>query len=166
MAIRGHGLWRSSLPHEDLGLAWESLGLGPGPGPGEGTQTEGPLEDAARYLAGYFEGTPGAPELELDLADRPDFSRRVLRACAAIPFGQTRSYSDLARRAGIPGAARAVGQVMRRNPLPLFIPCHRVVGSGGELTGFGGGLAEKAGLLTLEGHKVYQDTAGKWRLAG
>ena len=78
-------------------------------------------------------------------------SRRALLAARSIPYGQTRSYGWLAARAGSPAAARAAGQAMARNPIPLLIPCHRVLGAEGALTGFGGGLRTKRALLELEG---------------
>jgi methylated-DNA-[protein]-cysteine S-methyltransferase len=80
------------------------------------------------------------------------FQRRVLDRCRRIPYGQTRSYAELATAAGSPGAARAVGRTMATNPIPLVIPCHRVVGSGGDLCGFSavGGLDAKRRLLDLE----------------
>ncbi len=79
-----------------------------------------------------------------------EFQRRVWLLTRAIPYGQTRTYGDLARAAGRPQAARAIGQCMARNPLPLIIPCHRLVGSAGDLRGFGGGLAMKRALLKME----------------
>jgi methylated-DNA-[protein]-cysteine S-methyltransferase len=91
-------------------------------------------------------------DLELDLSTCTPFQQQVLRTVQAIPPGQTWSYGDVARAVGKPGAARAVGQVMARNPVPLFVPCHRVVASGGRLGGFSapGGLETKRGLLDLE----------------
>jgi methylated-DNA-[protein]-cysteine S-methyltransferase len=91
-------------------------------------------------------------DLALDLRSCTPFQRQVLRIVQTIPPGQTWSYADVARAAGKPGAARAVGQVMARNPVPLFVPCHRVVASGGGLGGFSapGGLNTKRELLELE----------------
>lgn len=80
------------------------------------------------------------------------FQRRALEACAQIPWGQVQSYGDLAKVMGAPGAARAVGTAMARNPIPMLIPCHRVVKAGGETGGYGlGGTAAKERLLTVEG---------------
>jgi methylated-DNA-[protein]-cysteine S-methyltransferase len=79
------------------------------------------------------------------------FTRQVLEACATVPFGQTVSYGDLARAVGSPRAARAVGQALGRNRMPLIVPCHRVLAAGGGLGGFGGGLEMKQRLLKLEG---------------
>jgi len=88
--------------------------------------------------------------LQVDVRGLPGFTRRILKVCAGIRPGETLSYGELARRAGRPGAARAAGQVMARNRFPLLIPCHRVVGVGGRLTGFGGGLRMKRELLARE----------------
>ena len=86
----------------------------------------------------------------LDLAALPRFHQRALLAAREIPFGRTVTYGELAARAGRPYAARAVGQAMARNPVPLVVPCHRVVAAGGRLGGFGGGAALKRRLLALE----------------
>jgi methylated-DNA-[protein]-cysteine S-methyltransferase len=87
----------------------------------------------------------------VDLAGLPDFLRRALLAAREVPYGEVRTYQWVAERAGNPRAARAAGQAMHANPLPLVIPCHRIVGSSGRLTGFGGGLAMKQALLVMEG---------------
>ena len=79
------------------------------------------------------------------------FQRRVWQALLAIPFGETRSYGDIARELGNPGAVRAVGAANGRNPISIIAPCHRVIGATGKLTGFAGGLEAKARLLALEG---------------
>ena len=117
---------------------------------GDPTAPDGPvLEEAARQLAEYFRGARKVFDLPL----RPigtEFQLRVWRALREIPFGETRTYGDIARRLGRPGAARAVGMANHRNPLPVFIPCHRVVGANGALTGYAGGLMRKRALLQLE----------------
>ncbi len=108
------------------------------------------LEACARQLAEYFRGA--RHRFELPLAPRgTDFQQMVWRALAAIPYGQTRSYGEIARAIGRPRAVRAVGAANGRNPLPIVVPCHRVIGSDGSLTGFAGGLAAKTCLLELEG---------------
>src|SRR5204863_531290 len=89
--------------------------------------------------------------LELDLAGVGGFPRRVLEELALVPYGEVTTYGRLAERAERPRAARAVGTVMNRNPLPIVLPCHRVVGSTGKLVGYGGGLDRKEALLRLEG---------------
>jgi len=109
------------------------------------------LRAAGALLVRYFRGERPDLDLPLDLDGRAIFSQRVLRACAAVPYGQTCTYGELAKRAGRPGAARAAGQVMARNPLPLFVPCHRIIGADGRLVGFGAGLEMKRRLLAHEG---------------
>ncbi len=114
------------------------------------------LAQALEQLQAYFSGALRVFDLPLDLSGRSDFSLRVLRACAAIPFGQTRSYAWLAAESGSPGAARAAGGVMAANRLPIVIPCHRVLASGGQLGGYSapGGLVSKTKLLALEGIQI------------
>ncbi|MSP78169.1 MAG: methylated-DNA--[protein]-cysteine S-methyltransferase [Dehalococcoidia bacterium] len=98
----------------------------------------------------FMDGEQVTFTMSLDLAGTPPFFKAALNACASIPRGERRSYAWLAHQAGSPLAVRAAGQAMARNPLPLIIPCHRVVGSKGSLTGYGGGLAMKTRLLELE----------------
>lgn len=105
---------------------------------------------ARRQLGEYFAGARRAFELPLAPAGTP-FQQRVWRALMEIPYGRTESYGALAQRLGQPGAARAVGLANNRNPLPIVIPCHRVIGADGSLTGYGGGLPVKQHLLALEG---------------
>ncbi len=93
--------------------------------------------------------------LPVDLSGLTPFRAQVLRLAASIPWGETRSYAELAAEAGSPGAARAVGQAMAHNPVPLLVPCHRVIGGDGGMVGFGGGVNRKRALLRLE---VAQDT--------
>lgn len=100
-------------------------------------------------LQGYFRGRPVPKDLPLSPGGTP-FQRAVWAALEDIPWGETRTYGHLAAQLGRPGAARAVGQACHRNPLPILIPCHRVVGANGALTGFAGGLACKEALLRLE----------------
>jgi methylated-DNA-[protein]-cysteine S-methyltransferase len=111
----------------------------------------GSLDDARRQLDEYFEGRRHAFELDVDLGlATKTFSRRVLKELARVPYGEVTTYGALAARAGHPRAARAVGTVMNRNPIPIVLPCHRVVGASGSLVGYGGGLARKQALLRLE----------------
>ncbi len=108
------------------------------------------LDDARDQLDRYFAGR--SREFTLRLAPNgTDFQRRVWRALEAIPFGTTISYAELARRVGSSAAVRAVGAANGRNPIPIIVPCHRVIGSDGSLTGFGGGLDRKRWLLQHEG---------------
>jgi methylated-DNA-[protein]-cysteine S-methyltransferase len=102
-------------------------------------------------LASYFAGKPRRWETSLDLSGGTAFQRRVWRELAKVPFGATVSYGELARRVGRPGAARAVGQAVGANPIPILIPCHRVICSDGGLGGFSAGLEIKRWLLAHEG---------------
>ena len=108
------------------------------------------LVETARQLDEYFAGSRMSFDLALDFAGT-DFQRRVWQALLTIPFGETRSYGQIARQIGHPDAARAVGAASGKNPISIVTPCHRVIGSTGKLTGFAGGLATKARLLALEG---------------
>lgn len=109
----------------------------------------------ARRLQDYARGLPVSfHDLPLDLEGLGPFQRRVLEALLRLPWGQVTTYGELARQAGRPGAARAVGRIMATNPLPIVVPCHRVLGADGSLTGYGGGLELKARLLALEGARV------------
>jgi len=105
----------------------------------------------AKELSDYFAGKLKRFTIPLDISGATPFGQRVLRECFAIPYGTYVSYGDLAKMAGSPKAARAVGRVMATNPIPIVIPCHRVVGSDGGLHGYGGGLDMKQALLVLEG---------------
>lgn len=114
--------------------------------------------DLVRRLEDYADGAPvDFFDVKLDLLAAPPFKYRVILQCRQIPYGQTVTYSRLAARAGSSRAARAVGNVMAINPIPLVIPCHRVVGSGGQLGGFSapGGVKLKQRLLQLEGCRGY-----------
>ncbi len=105
--------------------------------------------EVRRELREYFAGERESFDLEL-AADGTDFQRSVLAVLRRIPYGETRSYGDVAREVGRPNASRAVGAANGRNPIAIIIPCHRVIGSDGSLTGFGGGLEAKQYLLELE----------------
>jgi methylated-DNA-[protein]-cysteine S-methyltransferase len=107
------------------------------------------LVETERELREYFAGRRTSFDVKLDTTGTP-FQQKVWDALATIPFGETRSYSEIAQQIGNPKAVRAVGAANGRNPVSIITPCHRVVGSSGELTGFAGGLDTKAFLLTLE----------------
>ena len=107
------------------------------------------LRETVRQLEGYFARELQEFDLPLVLRGTP-FQIRVWRALQQIPYGQTRSYAEQARTIGAPDAVRAVGSANGRNPIPIVVPCHRVIGSNGKLTGFGGGLPLKRWLLDLE----------------
>jgi methylated-DNA-[protein]-cysteine S-methyltransferase len=109
------------------------------------------LAQARRQLDDYFAGKRAAFDLPLDLGSGTDFQGRVWQALRAIPAGLTESYAALAARIGAPRAVRAVGAAVGRNPVSIIVPCHRVVGATGALTGYAGGLARKTSLLQLEG---------------
>jgi methylated-DNA-[protein]-cysteine S-methyltransferase len=117
------------------------------------------FSDAESQLTEYFEGNRQVFELKL-APTGTDFQLEVLQALQTIPLGETRSYRDIACQIGHPDAVRAVGAANGRNPLPIVIPCHRVIGADGSLTGFGGGLETKLFLLELEGVKVDQSRQG------
>ena len=108
------------------------------------------LDEAARRLGEWFAGARTAFDLPLDLASATAFQRRAWLALAEIPYGTTRSYGEQARTLGVPRAARAVGAANGRNPLSIVLPCHRLVGANGALTGFSGGLEVKRALLEHE----------------
>jgi methylated-DNA-[protein]-cysteine S-methyltransferase len=110
-----------------------------------------PIDPARRELDEYFAGHRRAFDLPVDLTLVADFNRVVLRKLAQVPYGEVVTYGELAARAARPRAARAVGVVMNRNPLPIVLPCHRVIGANGKLVGYGGGLDRKEALLRLEG---------------
>jgi len=113
------------------------------------TEDERPFRDARGQLGEYFAGTRTAFDLPLALRGT-SFQIRVWHALLRVPFGATASYGEIAAAIGRPGAARAVGGANHRNPIPIIVPCHRVIGSDGSLTGYGGGEARKRRLLDLE----------------
>lgn len=122
--------------------------------PGEALQpasTTGLSEKARRHISEYFKNRTPLLPIPVDIRKGTAFDQRVWRAIAAIPFGRTFSYRQIAEAAGSPGAFRATGRACGRNPIPLLIPCHRVVGSSGNLGGYSGGLHIKKFLLALEG---------------
>jgi methylated-DNA-[protein]-cysteine S-methyltransferase len=104
-----------------------------------------------RELDEYFEGRRREFDLDTDLSPVPAFQREVLRELVRVPFGQVTTYGALAAKVGRPRAARAIGGAMNRNPIPIVLPCHRVIGANGSLVGYGGGLERKEQLLRLEG---------------
>jgi methylated-DNA-[protein]-cysteine S-methyltransferase len=108
------------------------------------------LDPVKQQLDEYFEGARTDFDLRADLSPLPEFQRRVLVALQRIRFGEVTTYGKLAERIGAPRAARAVGGALNRNPVPIVVPCHRVVGATGSLVGYGGGLDRKRALLELE----------------
>jgi methylated-DNA-[protein]-cysteine S-methyltransferase len=109
-----------------------------------------PLDGVRRELDEYFAGRRREFDLPLDLRVAP-FHEAVLHELARVSYGRTETYGSLAAKVGRPKAARAVGTVMNRNPIPIVLPCHRIVGANGSLTGYAGGLHVKRALLELEG---------------
>jgi methylated-DNA-[protein]-cysteine S-methyltransferase len=110
-----------------------------------------PVEQARRELDEYFEGRREQFDLPVDLTALPDFHRSVLEELRRVPYGVVSTYGQLAVSIGRPRAARAVGGALNRNPIPIVVPCHRIVGANGSLVGYAGGLDRKRALLSLEG---------------
>ncbi len=108
------------------------------------------MDNLWRQLAGYMMGKLRKFDLELDFSLASPFQKRVLFELRRVPYGETITYGDLASRIGRPNAARAIGRALHKNPLPVIVPCHRVVGADGTLTGYAGGLPRKKQLLNLE----------------
>lgn len=122
-------------------------------GPLPAGEARGPVAKAARQLEAYFEGRLRAFDLPLAPVGTP-FQRRVWDELLKVPYGETVSYGDIARRIGHPTASRAVGAANGANPIPIIIPCHRAVGADGSLTGYGGGIERKRALLDLESQRA------------
>ena len=110
-----------------------------------------PVDDVRRQLHEYFEGDRQHFDVRVDLRVAAPFHQEVLTELARVPYGETTTYGALAAKVGRPRAARAIGLAMNRNPIPIVLPCHRVLGAGGSLTGYAGGLDKKELLLRLEG---------------
>ena len=110
-----------------------------------------PVAALRRELDEYFEGDRREFDLPVDLTALPDFQRTVLEELVRVPYGHVDTYGGLAQRIGKPRAARAVGGALNRNPIPIVVPCHRIVGASGSLVGYAGGLERKQALLGLEG---------------
>lgn len=147
-AVSEKGLMHLTIPNKDLRDFATSLDkLAPG---AESHAVEPRETRAGRLLDALFAGKRPDLALPLDLRGRSDFSRAVLEELLNIPMGEVRTYGQVAAAVGRPKAARAVGRAVGANPIPIFIPCHRVVGANGSLTGFGSGLDTKRALLALE----------------
>jgi methylated-DNA-[protein]-cysteine S-methyltransferase len=113
------------------------------------THDDNVFADAVEQLNAYFAGELTDFDLELDLQGTV-FQQRVWKALLTIPYGETRSYGEIAEQVGAPGSARAVGLANGHNPIAIVVPCHRVIGANGKLTGYGGGIDRKLTLLELE----------------
>jgi len=145
------GLLRLVANEDSLvAISWEDDGANRVPPDGREASRHPVLVEAALQLEQYFAGKRKSFELKLRFTGT-DFQRKVWNALLTIPFGETRSYGQIAAQIGHPSAIRAVGAANGQNPIPIVAPCHRVIGSTGKLVGFGGGLPRKAQLLTLEG---------------
>ncbi|MBB3112616.1 O-6-methylguanine DNA methyltransferase [Paenibacillus phyllosphaerae] len=130
--------------------AWAKRYRGPAEWSNAPTQLH--IAEARRQLGEFFAGERQAFELPLDLWGT-DFQKKVWKALTEVPFGQVCSYKDIAEAIGQPKAVRAVGGANNRNPIPVIVPCHRIIGASGALVGYGGGLPIKTYLLQLEGRR-------------
>ena len=148
VAATPRGLVRVSFPIESSEKVLEELAGSVSP---RILESPTKLDEVRRELDRYFEGRLQDFELPLDWQLTHGFYRKVLRATARIPYGQTRSYKQMATKAGSARAVRATGSALGSNPLPIIVPCHRVLRTGGALGGYGGGLETKQALLELEG---------------
>lgn len=148
LAQTRRGLVRVGLPNQDAEELLADLSERVSP---RVLEAPAQLDEARRELDLYFEGKLDHFDLPLDWRLSGGFRQRVLRAISRIPYGQTRSYTEMARKAGNERAVRAAGTACGSNPIPLVVPCHRVLRTGGALGGYGGGLPMKRALLELEG---------------
>ena len=137
-------IWFDPEPERDLELLARLHGT-------RVLRASAPVERVRRELDEYFAGRRRHFDIEVDVRALPSYNQRVLEELARVEYGTTTTYGALAAKSGNPRAARAVGTVMNRNPIPIVLPCHRVVGSTGKLTGYAGGLDRKERLLRLEG---------------
>jgi methylated-DNA-[protein]-cysteine S-methyltransferase len=148
LASTPRGLVRVSLPAYDPGETLEELAARVSP---RVLEAPARLDEVRRQLDLYFEGRLHEFDLSLDWQLSRGFRLRALRAIGRIPYGKTRSYTQIARSAGNERAVRAAGTACGANPIPIVVPCHRVLRSGGALGGYGGGLPMKEALLEMEG---------------
>jgi methylated-DNA-[protein]-cysteine S-methyltransferase len=148
LAATNRGLVRVAFPEEDVDSVLERLARRISP---RIVQTPAPLDPARRELDEYFSGRRRGFELPLDWTLVSRFGRRVLGVTSEIPYGGVLSYGEVAADAGSPRGSRAAGNALGSNPIPIVIPCHRVLRSGGALGGYGGGVERKRWLLELEG---------------
>lgn len=148
LAKTNRGLVRVGLPNQDSDELLIDLSDRVSP---RVLEAPAELDDVRRELDLYFAGRLDHFDLPLDWRLSSGFRQRVLRAINRIPYGQTRSYTEMARKAGNERAVRAAGTACGSNPIPLVVPCHRVLRTGGALGGYGGGLPMKQALLELEG---------------
>jgi methylated-DNA-[protein]-cysteine S-methyltransferase len=140
LTLAGHDSVLTTLRMVDQTYEPSRVGWSPNPGA---------FDDAVEQLGAYFAGELTEFDIELDLRGT-EFQQRVWKALLTIPYGETRSYGKIAEQIGTPGSARAVGLANGHNPIAIIVPCHRVIGANGGLTGYGGGLDRKRTLLELE----------------
>ncbi len=148
VAATKRGLVRLAYPNEDPERALQELASSVSP---RILEAPGRLDELRRELEDYFEGRRQRFEVPVDLALTRGFTRKVLQVTVRIPFGSVSTYRDVATRAGSPRASRAAGNALGSNPIPIVVPCHRVVHTGGGLGGYTGGVQRKEFLLKLEG---------------
>ncbi len=148
LATSRRGLVRVAFPEEDVDSVLERLARGVSP---RIVEAPAPLDPVRRELDEYFSGRRREFELDLDWTLVGRFGRRVLKVTSEIPYGGVQSYGEVAADAGSPRGSRAAGNALGSNPIPIVIPCHRVLRTGGALGGYGGGLERKRWLLELEG---------------
>jgi methylated-DNA-[protein]-cysteine S-methyltransferase len=147
-AATSKGLVRVAFPEEDVDVVLEGLARRISP---RIVEARASLDDVRRELDEYFDGSRHAFELAQDWTLMSAFARKVLGATYDIPYGGVLSYAEVAAEAGSPRGSRAAGNALGSNPIPIVVPCHRVLRSGGNLGGYGGGLDRKRYLLELEG---------------
>jgi methylated-DNA-[protein]-cysteine S-methyltransferase len=148
LAATKRGLVRVAFPEEDVDATLQRLAVKVSP---RIVEAPGPLDGMRRELEEYFDGRRRRFELALDWTLVGPFARRVLAAASGIPYGGVLTYAQVAAEAGSPRGSRAAGNALGSNPIPIVVPCHRVLRSGGALGGYGGGLERKQFLLQLEG---------------
>ncbi|HMD56884.1 MAG TPA: methylated-DNA--[protein]-cysteine S-methyltransferase [Solirubrobacteraceae bacterium] len=148
VASSRRGVLRLAFPEESVDSVLEGIARGFSP---RIVEASAALDDVRRELDEYFEGRRREFEIALDWSLIGTFGRRVLRVTSEIPFGGVLSYAEVAAEAGSPRGFRAAGNALGSNPIPIVLPCHRVLRSGGALGGYGGGLPRKRWLLELEG---------------
>lgn len=146
-ATTRRGLVRLAYPDEPIDAVLDRLAVRVSP-----RIVEGRLDRERRELEEYFESKRSAFDIPVDLTLAAGFGRKVLRATARIPYGKVSTYREIAGRAGSPRGSRAAGNALGANPIPIVVPCHRVVATGGGLGGYTGGIDRKEFLLRLEGH--------------
>lgn len=144
-----------SLAVDDTGLCRVSFGVVDGIEPA--TVADPLLAETQEQVKAYFAGERTDFELPLSVCGGSAFERAVWQQLTRIPYGEMQTYGDVAKAVGDAGAARAVGVACNRNPLPLVVPCHRVVGAGGKMVGFGGGIPRKRHLLELEARVAFEN---------